>query len=117
VDKVNDVYTENTWLMSKSLSGKSIQLTSTNVAAMQQLRSSAQNNALITARYLTKSFLRTSHFLFRLRTSVHYFSGKKYKFTLLNDETTFFRIFPAWYLNFIFADNSDNVRLFKEKQS
>jgi hypothetical protein len=25
------------------------------------------------------------------------------------------KIFPMWYLNFIFADNSDNVRLIKEK--
>jgi hypothetical protein len=41
----------------------------------------------------------------------------KYNFTLFNDETTFFKIFPMWYLNFIFADNSDNVRLFKENQS
>jgi hypothetical protein len=28
-----------------------------------------------------------------------------------------FKIFPMWYLNFIFADNSDNVRLFKKSKA
>jgi hypothetical protein len=45
--------------------------TSTNVAAMHQLRSSVKKKCAH-YRYLTKSFLRTSHFLFRLRSSVHY---------------------------------------------
>jgi Na+/alanine symporter len=51
-------------------------LTSTNVAAMQQLRSSAQKQCAH-YRHLTKSFLRTSYFLFRLSTSVHYQRASK----------------------------------------
>jgi hypothetical protein len=50
---------------------KTLTVTSTNVAAMQQLRSSAQKCAHY--RYLTKLFLHTGHVIFRLSTIVDFF--------------------------------------------
>jgi hypothetical protein len=48
------------------------EVTGTNVAAMQQLRNSAQKKCAH-FRYLTKLFLRIGHFLFRLSTNVLYY--------------------------------------------